>query len=259
MKTLPIDQETEKLRDELLLAPDVHLFWNPGNLGDGLIRAGTRRLLNQIELREVQLFRDFDPASIKSYSGHTALIIGSGCWCHLFHEPLPRLLQEIEPRFEKTIILPSTFDVTEPTVRSIIDKTKAIVYARELTSYNGIADLCDAHLAHDFAFHFDFSTFIVNPALGALYCYREDADSAGDVPAGNIDISRYCLELDHWLWSIARYGEIWTDRAHVMIAAACMGRQVRYRSGAYFKVSAIAEYSLSEFDNVRPGLSPNLT
>ncbi|HUB76582.1 MAG TPA: glycosyltransferase family A protein, partial [Solirubrobacteraceae bacterium] len=42
-----------------------------------------------------------------------------------------------------------------------------------------------------------------------------------------------------------------TDRAHVMIAAALLGRQVEYASSSYHKVPAIADYALREHD-VRP-------
>ncbi len=199
---------------------------------------------------EVKVVRDFDPADIKGVEGQTALIIGSGNWCRPYHEPLPRLLTEIEPRFERTIILPSTFDLSEPVVRKTLERTKAKVYARERVSFEHIRSLCDAALAHDFAFHFDYTPYASVEPNGALNCYREDVDSAGAWPKDNIDISRTCLELDQWLWTIARHRTLWTDRAHVAIAAACMGREVYYRSSGYFKLPAMAEFSLAGFPNV---------
>ena len=38
-----------------------------------------------------------------------------------------------------------------------------------------------------------------------------------------------------------------TDRAHVMLAAAMLGKQFRYRSTSYHKVPAITEWSLADF------------
>lgn len=72
------------------------------------------------------------------------------------------------------------------------------------------------------------------------------------MPPGNDDTSLTRLGLDHWLWTIVRRVRISTDRAHVMIAAALLGKQVEYHRNNYYKVPAIAEYSLSIFPDTRP-------
>jgi exopolysaccharide biosynthesis predicted pyruvyltransferase EpsI len=72
------------------------------------------------------------------------------------------------------------------------------------------------------------------------------------VPTGNDDISLTCFGLDHWLWKIAQHAKISTDRAHVMIAATLLGKQVEYYRTNYHKVPAIAEYSSSDFPGTRP-------
>jgi exopolysaccharide biosynthesis predicted pyruvyltransferase EpsI len=56
--------------------------------------------------------------------------------------------------------------------------------------------------------------------------------------------------MDHWLWTIARHDTVATDRAHVMIAAAMLGKRVEYHGTNYHKVTAIAEYSLPAFPTV---------
>jgi exopolysaccharide biosynthesis predicted pyruvyltransferase EpsI len=63
-----------------------------------------------------------------------------------------------------------------------------------------------------------------------------------------------CFGLDHWLWTIARCDTVATDRAHVMIAAALLGKNVEYHGTNYHKVNAIAEYSLSDFPVVLTGI-----
>ncbi len=81
-----------------------------------------------------------------------------------------------------------------------------------------------------------------------MYAYRADREAAGEpIPEGNCDLSATCESLDEWLWTIARHAEVDTDRAHVMIAAALLGKRVRYRASSYHKVPAIAEYALADY------------
>ena len=78
--------------------------------------------------------------------------------------------------------------------------------------------------------------------------YRNDAESALSViPENNHDISRSCSNLDEWLWTIARHAVVKTDRAHVMIAAALLGKVVDYWTSSYHKVPSIADYALKSF------------
>lgn len=241
---IALDDASLRLREELVRAPNVFLFRHRGNIGDELILAGTRRFLSVIPYREVGVW------NLGDATGHTALIVGSGGWCVPFHHQLPEALSQIESRFEKVIILPSSFDLREPLVLKALQKTKALVFARELPSYEQIRNICDATISHDHAFFFDYTPY-VHQGSGHLSAFREDIDSvSGKVPEGNVDISRQCFGLDHWLWTIARHNSVATDRAHVMVAGACMGKKVMYRANNYHKVVAIAEYSLSEFENV---------
>ena len=64
-------------------------------------------------------------------------------------------------------------------------------------------------------------------------------------PKDNEDISLTIPDIDRWLRKIARYRDIITDRAHVMIAAAMLGRKVIPNSNNYHKVIAIWEHSLA--------------
>lgn len=65
------------------------------------------------------------------------------------------------------------------------------------------------------------------------------------IPAGNDDISLSCSSLDEWLGLIAAHEHIRTDRAHVIIAGAMLGRSVEFWSSSYHKLPAIAEFALS--------------
>jgi hypothetical protein len=227
----------------LQAAPDVTFFRHRGNIGDELIHAGTRQLLSTISYKEVGTW------NMQKACGHTALITGSGGWCQPFHHQLPAALTEIEERFCEVIILPSSFDLAEPTVRNTLEKTRALVFALEWDSYRQIQDTCRADIGHDCAFFFNFQPYRqCGHSQGSLIAFRTDNESGrAELPLGNNDISSTAFGLDHWLWLISAHGAIFTDRAHVMIAASQLGKRVFYHRTKYHKVSAIADYSLREY------------
>jgi GT2 family glycosyltransferase len=220
-----------------------------GNLGDQLIAAGARQLLAGLLYTEVSI-----EEGIRS-RGETAVLMGSGAWCKAFHEIMPGTLRLLEERYARVIVLPSSFDVSVPSVRKALQRSRAIVFAREEESHRRIASLCEARLAHDTAFFFDFAPYAV-AGSGVLQAYRGDAEATGrsPLPAGNRDISATLSTLDEWLWTIARHADVHTDRAHVMIAAALMNKRVTIYPSATHKVTAIAEYALGAFD-VRHGMA----
>jgi exopolysaccharide biosynthesis predicted pyruvyltransferase EpsI len=153
----------------------------------------------------------------------------------------------IENKFKRVIIMPSSFDVSVPSVRATLAATKALVFARERESFNGICRLCNANIAYDCAFYFDYRPYLRH-GEGCLASFRIDKEAVRSViPEGNNDISRSCSSLDEWLWTIARHAVVKTDRAHVMIAAALLGKVVEYRTSSYHKVPAIADYALKSF------------
>jgi hypothetical protein len=123
-----------------------------------------------------------------------------------------------------------------------------LVFAREETSFKQIRNLCNADLALDCAFFFDFELYKRSDGDGVLNAFRTDPEAApGLIPPNNNDISQTCESLDEWLWTIARHTTVRTDRAHVTIAAAMLGKRVEYRPSIYHKVPAIVDYSLPGF------------
>ena len=237
-------EAVEDSRDVLLRAigepEDLTFIRLYGNMGDELIYAGTRQLLAR------RFYKETSVRNLGGVSGHTALVAGCGGWCGPYHD-MVKYLPAIETRFERVIIMPSSFDVSVPSVRSTLASTKALVFARERTSFDGIYRLCDAKIAHDCAFFFDYRPYLRH-GEGCLVAYRTDEESVlSVVPEGNLDISRWCSSLDEWLWTIARHAVVKTDRAHVMIAGALLGKVVDYWTSSYHKVPSIADYSLKSF------------
>jgi exopolysaccharide biosynthesis predicted pyruvyltransferase EpsI len=225
-------------------SPDLVFIRGAGNLGDELIWAGTRQLLSGLSYREIHV------RELKETSGHTALFTGGGGWCEPFHR-MPTFLPIAEQRFQMVIILPTSFDINQKTVRTTLEKTNAMVFARELVSYQQIRTLCNADLAHDCAFFFDYDEYIQN-GEGMLNAFRTDAESINmALPEGNNDISKTCSSLDEWLRTIGRHDIIRTDRAHVMIAGAMLGKRVEYLPSSYHKVPAIADYALKNYPVTR--------
>lgn len=222
-------------------AKDLTFIRSYGNIGDELIYAGTRQLLTGVTYREANIL------NLAPVSGHTALLSGGGAWCRPFNEVLPSILPLIEARFERVILMPSSFDTSVESVRETLTGTRALVFARERVSFEQVRSLCDADLAYDCAFFFDFRPYRCRGS-GHLKAYRTDRESClTDIPDDHNDLSATCGSLDEWLWTISSYDTIETDRAHVTIAGALLGKQVQFRPSSYHKVPAIVEYSLRGF------------
>jgi exopolysaccharide biosynthesis predicted pyruvyltransferase EpsI len=238
------EEAVEDSRDVLLGAigepEDLTFIRLYGNMGDELIYAGTRQLLARRFYKEVSV------KNLSGVSGHTAVVAGGGCWCGPYHDVAAHL-PLIENNFKRVIIMPSSFDVSVPFVRATLAATKALVFARERASFNDIRGLCNANIAYDCAFYFDYRPYLRH-GEGCLEAFRIDKESVfGVIPGSNHDISRSCSSLDEWLWTIARHAVVKTDRAHVMIAGALLGKVVDYWTSSYHKVPSIADYSLKSF------------
>lgn len=235
-----IEASRAKILASLRDARDVTFVRHSGNIGDDLIYAGARRLLADVDYAEISIF------DLGDVGGDVGVLSGGGGWCEAFSH-MPEYLPLMEQRFERVIVLPTSFDVRLERVRETLERTRALVFAREAVSYESIAPLCRSELAHDCAFFFDFEGFR-RPGRGALNAFRGDPEAAGGpIPDGNEDISATCDSLDEFLWKISRRERIRTDRAHVMIAAAMMGKIVEFRSSNYHKLPAIADFALQGF------------
>ncbi|MBJ7354201.1 MAG: polysaccharide pyruvyl transferase family protein [Thermoleophilaceae bacterium] len=238
-----MEESRARLLDAIGPAPDLTFIRGIGNIGDEFIWAGTRELLAGHVYREIGL--DELPLA----GGELAVLTGGGAWSRPYNEYMPEALAIAELRFDRVIVLPSSFETVEDRVREALERTNALVFARELESLRQISGLCRADIAHDCAFFADVSAH-ETPGIGELNAFRTDHESAGpltEAVAGE-DISATAESLEGWLHTIARYAAVNTDRAHVMIAAARLGKQVRYREGNYFKLRAIAESSLVGYD-----------
>jgi exopolysaccharide biosynthesis predicted pyruvyltransferase EpsI len=86
--------------------------------------------------------------------------------------------------------------------------------------------------------------------------FRKDAEASGyPIPRENADLSviyelstRSREIIEYTVWLLFRYlggfNRVKTDRLHICIASALLGKKVDFRSNSYFKCRAVYEYSL---------------
>ena len=154
---------------------------------------------------------------------------------------------------------PATFEPTFEPVAKLLRElpSNVTVFCREQTSYDAARQLApqpeNIFLDHDLAFEVDVSPW-KKAGQGELNCFRSDNESRlGRVPQPNFDISNMGREFHHTLLldMLANFETIHTDRLHVTIAGAMLGKKVCVFEGTYHKIRSVYDYSLRErFPNV---------
>jgi hypothetical protein len=241
-----------------LRGKDVVALLNRGNRGDGLIHLGGRQLLARLDL-PCREYHETD--EVGAVRGDVLLVYGAGAMSRGTHT-LPRLVSDLARRFRQVIILPASFDLSEPQVRAFARSwdQRYIVFCRELVSFDALrrdgATPKSILLGHDLAFHADLTEWAARPAKGRAGLFRRDIEAAfGRLPA-NFDVvddaSRGSdREPQLLLDFVARFAEIHTDRCHGAISGAMMGRRVVLYRNSYFKNRAVYDHSLAGMPNVR--------
>ena len=230
----------------------VHVLINPGNAGDGLIHAGGRQLFTRLGIR----LREF--VYPVEASGDTLFIYGNGQFFGIYGKCAKSCLYYYD-KYEKVIILPTTFDPGFEAGINLLSTLPphAVVFCREKTSYETALACTNSkesiHLDHDLAFSFDFQPWRRKKGSGVLSCFRTDSESAlGSQKIPSIDVSRYGGRNDEWplLYTISHFQEVHTDRTHVGIAAAMMGKRTFLYDNSYHKNCSIYEHSMRDLENV---------
>lgn len=237
---------------------DIVTLLNRGNRGDGVIHMGGRRFLASLGI----VHREFHEASdLSQMTGDVLLVYGAGALSRGTHS-LPRLLISVAPRFKHIVILPSSFDLTEPRVRDFAEtwNDKYTVFCRELVSFDTLrlsgAKPKTLLIGHDLAFHADVGPWAARPHSGRAGLFRQDNEAAyGRLPRNcdAVEDASYGSdrEPERLLDFVARFAEVHTDRTHGAITAAMMGRRVFFYRNNYFKNQAIYDHSLSGMPHVR--------
>jgi exopolysaccharide biosynthesis predicted pyruvyltransferase EpsI len=212
---------------------------NRGNAGDALIAEATAQVCRNMGFNE-------------SPGVRTVLVAGGG-GIHPAYSCLPNRLRRL-PRDKRVIVLPSTVSDHWEILRSFDNLT---LLARDEVTF-GLAGMngVNCMLVHDAAFSFDYGD-MDGAGEGELVAMRTDGEGTGEtLPPGNEDVSA----ADSGLWllngstaaamrfvrRIAEVREVRTNRLHVAIAAAMLGKDVTLCPGNYFKNRAVWEMSLRE-------------
>jgi exopolysaccharide biosynthesis predicted pyruvyltransferase EpsI len=216
---------------------------SPGNWGDAIIRSGTLRFFADIGVEYVAIS---DPSEARA--DLPAVFGGSGGFCR-FWNVAPRLALRLHQRCGRLVILPSTYE--PDSLQAFRGLGEVTLYARERASFELIHVSHAAFVCPDMAFCNDVPDF--GPATEAtLNAFRTDPESLGfhTQVSGNRDLS---AERNHtgcprqFFEALAPFSTIRTDRAHVAIAAAMLGRTVHLFPNAYHKNESLFATSLIHF------------
>jgi exopolysaccharide biosynthesis predicted pyruvyltransferase EpsI len=227
---------------------------NPGNAGDGLIERGADVLLNKCGINYSTLTYPEVGAS------DVILILGSGTFCRPWHHNIERVRFYVA-KYQKVCIFPATFDFTFPPVANFLRELapNVIAFCREEVSYSALKTIVPGpervYLDHDVAFHNDVTAW-TGAGIGEINCFRTDSESAGKmIPERNFDISDMGGDAHKTviLDVVKNFGSVNTDRLHVAVAGALLGKQVLLFVNNYHKNRSVFEYSLKRFPNVSIG------
>ena len=229
----------------------IDVFIPGGNKGDGLIYQGAYTLFSRFGIE----INTFDKVSQMPKTSETLIILGSGGFSKNYHTMVD-IIPKLITNYQMNYIFPSTFDLSFTPVKEFISNIpeNVVIFCREKISYEAVKKLLNRErvfLDHDTAFHLDYTPWIKR-SDGLINAFRIDKESSKiDIPEDNIDISNgFYHQWKELLDEISKYSEVNTNRAHVSIAAAKMGKITNIYPSNYFKQEEIYRYSLIDFENV---------
>ena len=247
---------------------DVVYITNPGNAGDNLIGQGTLQLMDTVGVRY-----QFGHCN-SVYRNKTLLYAGGGNFVPMYTHFKHFLANNVASN--QIVLLPHTIYGNESIIKSLPDSV--VIVCREPVSYAHVHKLItnkrNVLLAHDMAFHVNLEKLEVVPIppreeaedrCKTLHAYRLDVEYNPSInpPKDNIDVSNlFCSGTDSiaLLESVSKdlldfvnmYDVVETNRLHVAIGAALLGKRVRFHNNSYYKCRAIYDFSLKDsYTNVR--------
>ena len=225
---------------------------NPGNWGDALIREGAECFLRHYEIDYVRThLKDFerqriDLGSLKRQIGHDdPVMVYNGCGAFTDHYSLVDRVQRLASHFSSVMLLPCTVNT-----RLRLDRFPSDTHVVVRDRFESQAALPDAPFCHDMAFFLDLVG--QPPSRSAGYFFREDKEApteAISVPEGarNRDLSKGGKAQDPiegFVRAVADCAEVHTNRLHIGITAALLGRKTFLSGNDYFKIRAIHDSSI---------------
>ncbi len=220
---------------------------NSGNWGDALIHAGTEEFLRDHDI-------DFEPVSIHKlkkkkelkdkltnlFTKRRAILTGCGAFRKFYTRPAE--IAAASGRFSQVIILPSSY----PFDLNLLPSNVTLWRRDKLESMNGAAE---AKFCHDLAFYLDPSPR--KPKKNVGFFFRTDVErSEYLLPENNTDLSAegtHKSDPEVFFDRVGEFEVIHTNRLHVGVAGALLGREVHLYPNNNLKVKSIFECSLRPF------------
>lgn len=205
-----------------------------GNWGDGLINFGTRQFLDHFNIRYSEVHKQATNERLREgyFSDKLVVIGGGGAWSRNF--ALSRQQAElIAGQAKHVVVLPTTFDLPA------LESSNVTYFARD--TYNSLTNVPGAEFCHDMAFFTELQVSSPDNRAWKLFAMRSDREGqghAGHFPL-NFDISmlgdgNYKF-VDPFFNIVNNFSVVSTDRMHVAIAAAMLGRRTNLLPGNYAK------------------------
>jgi CDP-glycerol glycerophosphotransferase len=224
---------------------------NTGNWGDALIHRGTLQFLEHFEIDYSVTWRHL-LADLRTHlasvgvSMEDAVLLagGGGAWCN--HYTMSRdFVRANCDIFSHTIVLPTTYELG-----AVDESLGRVTYFRRDESESA-ANVPGSVFCHDMALFLKLEIHEnPNPIeveeffRGGLERHESSSGAAYslDVSALGNDAS----PIEPFFKIVARAAHVRTDRLHVAIAAAMLGRSVELYPSKYFKAKAVYESSLKD-------------
>lgn len=240
----------------------VRFFPHSGNLGDGLITYATMHLLDHFGINYTTHRQD------ERFDDEIIFIGGGGNMIEGKYDDVAKLIWEHREK-NKILLLPHSIvgynDILKETHNNLT------VFCRERTSFEHCSTIGARedriNLCQDMALYLSAEHFAQSkqPGSGRLTAMRTDGESLGaPIDGNNLDIS---LAWNGDVWTspkfvnaavnsmaefVSQYKEVTTDRLHVAIISALLGRDVSMVPNNYFKNHAVFEHSIKgRFSNVK--------
>lgn len=226
----------------------LDFYPSPGNWGDSLINAGTRQLFTDHDIATRELSR-FEIENIdRTESAKNLAVVGGGGGWNRNWDSTVSFVAKLSTMYNLVVVLPSSYDLN---LVSHLNRSNIYLYTRSDDSLNEVDNFC-----HDMAFYCRLPEPKEPEIQYPLIAFRRDKERSVRAlnPDRNWDVSLLGTAKTSYLefmGLIDRFPAITTDRLHVAIAGAMLGKQVELLDGNYGKNSGVFRASLCRnFDNV---------
>tara|TARA_R110000850_G_scaffold264954_2_gene394292 strand:- start:10569 stop:11378 length:810 start_codon:yes stop_codon:yes gene_type:complete len=223
---------------------------NPGNWGDALIAAGTKKFFYDrgIKVKYLSLSAALSCSALGlrlKLGTLKPIMIFAGNGAFIKDYKRKAQIESIFGKFYHNLILPSTYGMALDT-RSA--NRSVIMYRRD--QYQSSDFSPQSKFCHDMAFTLIAPEVFVNKESG--FFFREDVESPKNIllPKNNRDLSNEgnaSSSVNEFFNIVGSFSKIYTNRLHVAIAGSLLNREVHLFPNSYFKNEAIYKSSLKPF------------